>query len=92
MIDFKQTLCSELMETQKQLRDGAFNLVTGTVTCTSHSNAGLSKGGMNRTFTELLFFARLCTEHLNILFNLNSIAILRSSYDSVTFTDEETQS
>lgn len=45
----------------------------------------------NRTFIELLLCARLCTKHLSILFNLNFVAILRSSCNSVTHTDREVQ-
>ena len=45
----------------------------------------------NRTFIELLLCARLCTKHLSILFNLNFVAILRSSCNSVTHTYREVQ-
>ena len=46
----------------------------------------------NRTFIELLLCARLCTKHLNILLNLNFVAIVRSSCNSVPHTDREVQS
>lgn len=63
--------------------------MTGIVTCTSNSNASLSEGGVNKTFIEQLPCAKLYVKHLNTLFNLIHIAILRYRYNYLTFTDGE---
>lgn len=55
VISFKQTLCSERMEKQRQLGDGpCFPAVTEAAAQVSHVSPG---GGVSRTWTELLLCA-----------------------------------